>query len=70
MVDERPSMGLRGVWTRRTAVAVAVSKEIKMGIRRSSSAVLDVLSCLVLSIDLAHCGNEFRNSAPVRTLGL
>ena len=23
-------------------------------------------SCLVLSINLIHCGNEFRNSAPVR----
>ena len=29
-----------------------------------------VLSCLVLSINLIHCGNEFRNSVPVRTLGL
>ena len=28
------------------------------------------LSCLVLSINLIHCGNEFRNSVPVRTLGL
>ena len=27
-------------------------------------------SCLVLSINLIHCGNEFRNSVPVRTLGL
>ena len=26
--------------------------------------------CLVLSINLIHCGNEFRNSVPVRTLGL
>ena len=28
------------------------------------------VSCLVLSINLIHCGNEFRNSVPVRTLGL
>ena len=27
-------------------------------------------SCLVLSINLIHCGNEFRNSVPVRTFGL
>ena len=27
-------------------------------------------SCLVLSISLKHCGNEFRNSVPVRTSGL
>ena len=26
--------------------------------------------CLVLSSNLIHCGNEFRNSVPVRTLGL
>ena len=29
-----------------------------------------VLSCLVLSIHLIHRGNEFRNSVPVRALGV
>ena len=29
-----------------------------------------VLNGLVLSIYLIHCGNEFRNSVPVRALGL
>ena len=33
-----------------------------------SSVVLSVT--LVLSINLIHCGNEFRNSVPVRALGL
>ena len=40
------------------------------GVGVASCAMCVYVSCLVLSINLIHCGNEFRNSVPVRTLGL
>ena len=44
--------------------------EIAISFINKLRAKARALSCLVLSINLIHCGNEFRNSVPVQTLGL
>jgi hypothetical protein len=36
--------------------------------RSGREADTNILSCLVLSINLVHCGNEFRNSVPTNIL--
>ena len=53
----------------RAEMPVGTSRPVYQGGRGSRLEPWALLrpACLVLSINLIHCGSEFRNSAPVRT---